>query len=236
MKKVPKVYFQFGNLRWDVEFISQAIKSKKFILNKFVHSTYPKIKDIGGKDREAKIKKYLIKVYQKNFNKITKAVISYQKIWDVKNDKYMRALSEVLEVKLPKNKTIDVCVGVNPVFPRDWKNWSFSIYFNVSKKMLIGTTAHEIVHMFYFKKLLETFPKINTKTFDYPYKEWKLSEIIAPIILNDPRIVKVIGKTELISYTCNEKTMLKFNKLYKQHLKEKTKFIDFYKKAKRMMG
>lgn len=63
---------------------------------------------------------------------------------------------------------------------------------------------HEICHFLYFKKWLEIFPRISKKTFEHPYLEWHLSEILAPIILNDNRIQKLL-KQKAVFYAEHKK-------------------------------
>jgi len=196
---------------------------------------YPILKKLPkNKKMRERLKPFLIKVYLKNFDKICRSVIHFQKIWDKKNDRFMVAVSKVLEVKAPKNMVISAFVSVNPSCPRSWKSWTFSLYYYFPDKRVVGVSSHEITHMFYFKKLMDEFPRINKKKFDTPAREWKLSEVLAPIIMNDPRIVKVIGKTPLHTYVCSDEVLLKFDEVYKEHLNKKTSFIAFYKKARKL--
>ncbi len=51
---------------------------------------------------------------------------------------------------------------------------------------------HESCHFLYFEKFKKMYPKISHKKYESPYIEWHLSEIIAPIILNDQRINKLL--------------------------------------------
>lgn len=230
----PKVYFQFGNLRLDQSFLLESFKGSNWKEN--ILKALPEIEKVfESKNKEEAMKSYLIGEYRKHFDKICDSVINYQEAWEPKNDLFMKVLSKVIEVEPPKNKNIMAYVGLNPVAPRYWLNWSFCIHYNRTKERAIKTTAHETVHFFYFKKLMEEFPSIDKKTFDSPHLEWRLSEILAPIILNDPRIIKSIGKTSLETYACDDKTRETFNQLYKKHLKKKTSFIEFYKEAKKMV-
>lgn len=232
---LPKVYFQFGDLWWDIWHILSFTRRKRFILYKKLVKRYPIVKKLKNtkKDKE-KLRLFLINEYKKNFNKIVDSVIHFQRVWDKKNDKFMRALLHVLEVKPSKRSTIKCFISMNPICPRDWKNWKFSVTYDLPDQNKIFVTAHEVTHMFYFKKLIDEFPKIDTKTFDFHGKEWRLSEALAPIIMNDPRITKVIGKSRNSTYACNTETSLKFNGLYREHLKKKTSFVDFYKKARKL--
>ncbi len=58
------------------------------------------------------------------------------------------------------------------------------------------TIAHEISHFLYFKKFKDVSPNIKKGNYESPHKEWILSEIVTPIILNDPRMIKIIGSPE----------------------------------------
>ena len=46
----------------------------------------------------------------------------------------------------------------------------------------------------YFEKWKSLYPKMDRRKFDTPYIEWHLSEIVAPIILNDKRIQRLLKK------------------------------------------
>ena len=240
---LPKVYFKFGDLQWDVNFFASALTKKighkrdlrYYPGTKNILRCYPGIEKMPkNKKMKENLKHFLIKVYLDRFDKICRSVIHFQKIWDKKNDKFMAALSKVLDVKAPENRIIGAQVSVNPGGPYDRNRWAFSLHYYLPDKVVIRVCSHEITHMFYFKKLIEEFPKINTKKFSRPAREWKLSEVLAPIIMNDPRMVKIIGKTPLRTYVCNDEILLKFDELYKEHLKKKTSFVAFYKKARQL--
>jgi hypothetical protein len=196
---------------------------------------YPKLAEIVPykKEHEQKLRLFLEEEYEGNRNKINESVAIYQDNWDKHNDKFMRALYTVLEAKEPENTiTVKGFVGVNPIFPRWLESCEFCVPYHYS--MFVRATAHEVVHMIYYRKLIEEFPQIDMRSSSSGIGiiEWKLSEALDPIILNDPRIVEAIGETILDTYVCNKETLIKFNDLYQEHLKEKTSFIDFYKKAR----
>jgi len=80
------------------------------------------------------------------------------------------------------------------------------------------------------------YPKVNNKKFESPYLEWHLSEILAPIILNDIRIQKIL-KHEADFYIEHKrikiggKTAPKyFNDLYNKIIKIK-KIDEFLKES-----
>lgn len=86
---------------------------------------------------------------------------------------------------------------------------------------------HECCHFLYFEKWKQLFPNINSKKFESPYLEWHLSEILAPIILNDARIQKLLKRKadfymEHKRIKIGNKTVPKyFNDLYKKLIKIK---------------
>ena len=46
----------------------------------------------------------------------------------------------------------------------------------------------------YWRCNLLLYPKVDNKKFESPYLEWHLNEILAPIILNDSRIQKLLKR------------------------------------------
>jgi len=229
----PRVEFSFGHVTWDTYVIESFLKEKREKeteeLRKYLLEVYPNLKKIKiRKD----IKKFILDEYKKNFNNIYEKILHFQEEWDKINDKVLKAISDVIETKWDRD-VVDAYVSINPICPRDWKDYEFSISFRKNDKRFMETCVHEIVHFIYFKKVKEIFPNINTKTFDYG-KRWVLSEILAPIIMNDPRIVKIIGESDLRSYACDEKTTKKFWKLYQERLKKKESFEKFYKKCEKI--
>lgn len=85
--------------------------------------------------------------------------------------------------------------SLNPICPRFLDSWSFSIFYDYKRiSYAIEVIMHESCHFLYFEKWKKLYPKMNSKNFEHPHIEWHLSEIIAPIILNDPRIQRLLGK------------------------------------------
>lgn len=62
---------------------------------------------------------------------------------------------------------------------------------------IIRICAHEIVHFLYFKKLRDLQPGVIIET-EYPSKEWLLSEIIAPMIVNDNEIQAILNNKDAV--------------------------------------
>ncbi len=63
---------------------------------------------------------------------------------------------------------------------------------------------HECCHFLYLENWKKIYPKTNRKKFESPYIEWHLSEILAPIVLNDSRVQKLL-KQKAAFYTEHKK-------------------------------
>ncbi len=236
-----KVRFLMGQASiFDAVFFYKYLFQNKFWREKFF-KMYPELKTLKQNAEKQKLSenqkrkliiKFISQTYRQRHKKIINSIRKYQKYWNRVNNKFIKTISEVLETSPPKIKIIKAYVSINPINPRDISNSTYSINYKFNKRRVLKTSAHEITHFFYFKKLKETYPGLNTETFNRPYKNWIISEILAPIILNDPRIAKIIGETEKISYICNRKTSDKFWNKYTEHLNKGTSFKEFYESVK----
>jgi hypothetical protein len=78
---------------------------------------------------------------------------------------------------------------------------------------------------------------MDCKKFESPYIEWHLSEILAPAILNDPKIQKILRKKAAfykehqILIIRQKKVPKYFELLYKEYRNKKYTFGAFLKKA-----
>ncbi len=99
------------------------------------------------------------------------------------------------------------------------------------------TVAHEVLHFLYFKKWKEVFTDADEKTFDSPYLEWHLSEILAPVILRDKRIQSILKSgtgsyQEHLKIKIGSRNLIQhFEDLYKKSRKKKEPFAQFLQTA-----
>lgn len=249
--KCPKVEFIHGNVKKDAAFFDRMI-SEKNKWSKIIYKLHPKLKGLlkgAGKESIRPITvNYLKEEYVQRKDAVEDAIKEYSAVWKPYNDRFMRVLEEVMETKW--NKNVKICkayVSLNPISPRYLKDSSFSIYYipyfkgkQLSARMkVLDYVPHELTHFLYFKKFKEIFPEIKERKYDYPYIEWRLSEILAPIILRDERIVKTLDfKAELETYATKSKYLNLFNMMYKKHLRSGNGFEVFlenaYAKAKEL--
>lgn len=242
---LPKVKFIDMPLFAEANMIRWFLPQDSWGWGKYIIKIHPELKSALSLENEKEqisfIKKYIIQFRKNNAETIRKNKKRYEKEWHKIEKVSFQTLSEICETKWPKNrKTIYAMMSINPVCPRFLNTWSFSVFYNYRKtESLREVVAHECCHFLYFKKWKELFPKMDHKKFNAPHIEWHLSEIVAPIILNDTRMQKLL-KQKASFYP--EHTKLKisgkpvpqyFTALYKKNIKEKKGFDAFLKQAYR---
>lgn len=239
---MPKVKFRLPTTKREAEMLISFCKLRKtgWDWSEKIYKNHPKLREIL-KDKQSDeyykhVYKYSNEFIKKNKKSLDRLVTRYQKEWDKINNEYLEVLSERFETDYPTSrKTITAYVSIVPIFPRFLDEWSF----NVSSKnpnFMIPIAMHEILHFLYFKKWMEVFPKTKRKELDNPHLVWRLSEILAPIILNHNKDIQKILKYKHMHYSefqkikIGRKTMIKyFEDLYKKHLKSNQSFEDFLK-------
>lgn len=208
--ETPKVKFTNIPLSKEADWMHGFLFQNEWGWGKYIIKKHPKIKKIFSFKTETRqvnfLKKYIVEFRKENQRLIEKNKIEYEKEWQNIEKDFFIILSEIIQTDWPKNKkTIEAMVSINPICPRFLNDWSFSIFYNYKKiSHAIEVVMHETCHFLYFKKWKELFPKSNLKTFESPHLEWHLSEIIAPIILNDSRIQKLL-KQKAAFYTEHKK-------------------------------
>ncbi len=227
----PKVKFIDMPLSKEIDWIHGFLFQNKWGWGKYIIKKHPKIKGVLSLKNEAEqikfLKKYIIEFKKENQKIIEKNKIVYQKEWRKVEKKFFVALSKIMQINWPQNKeTIKAMISINPICPRFLNNWSFSIFCNYKKAShAMEVIMHESCHFLYFKKWKKLYPKMSHKKFESPHIEWHLSEIIAPIILNDARIQKFL-KQKAVFYKEYQKIKIKdknvpryFTDLYKGNKK-----------------
>ncbi|MCK4520736.1 hypothetical protein KAT95_02600 [Candidatus Parcubacteria bacterium] len=240
---LPKIYFINIPLPIEVDCIHGFLFKNKWGWGKYITKKHPKIEKVYSINEEKNQVEFL-KKYIVNYKKSNKTIIiankkKYQKAWDKIEKDYFELLQQIMSTEWPKNKEkIKAMISINPICPRFLNDWSFSIFYKYKKvEDAIEVIMHECCHFLYFKKWKEVFPNAKSKTFECPYIEWHLSEILAPVILNDLRIQKLLKKKadfydEYKKIYIGKKNLPKYFKLlYKKHTKQHSNFDDFLRKA-----
>jgi len=238
----PKVKFLLIPIKLEVNLIYFFLFHEKWGWGKKIIKRHPYLKNVLNiktkKNREKYIKKYIIEFRNENKESIRNQIKKYSKNWKKVEKKYLTILPEILNTPWPKDKKIiKAMISINPICPRFINNWSFSLFYKQGSKKMKETIMHEICHFLYFKKWKEVFPSVKRKAFEYPYIEWHLSEILAPVILNDPRIQKLL-KHKAAFYKEHQKLKINevnvpkyFSFLYKEYKFKQYSSDDFLRKA-----
>ncbi len=203
---------------------------------------YPELIELSKVEEtisEKSIAVFLKSVHVEQENVIRKVVENLQLAWAQTGENFLKTLTNVIETQWPQNKKIIALISVLPVCPRDLARWTFFVDGCVSTKTALSIMDHEICHLLYFKKWQEVFLGSKRETFEYPYLEWHLSEILAPVILGDPRIQDFLQK-EPGFYEEHKQLKIDgtsvpdhFKRLYSQHLTNQSSFEHFLKCAYR---
>ncbi len=240
-----KVKFKLPSVKREAELLNYFLTSASagWDWSSIIYRNHPELKKIlkGKKPNDfyKRIRKYSAEFIKENKDHLNESVKEYQKEWDKINEEYFKILSEHLETKIPKErKTISAYVSISPIFPRFLDEWGFCIGFK-NIRLVIPFSMHEVLHFFYFKKWMEVFPETKREELDFPHLVWRLSEILAPAILNYNKDIQKLCKfrheyyPEFQKVKIGKKKMIKhFEDLYKKHLKDRESFEEFLKNCR----
>lgn len=238
----PKVKFTNIPLSKEVDWMHGFLFQNKWGWGKYIIKKHPKIKKVFSFKTETEqvkfLRDYIVKFRKEHQKLIEKNEIKYQMEWQKIEKDFFTVLSEIIQTDWPKNKkVIKAMISVNPICPRFLNDWSFSIFYNYKKMShAMEVIMHESCHFLYFERWKKLYPKIDGKKFESPYVEWHLSEILAPIVLNDARIQTLL-KRKAVFYTEHQRIKIGnknapkyFNDLYKKITKRKN-FDEFLKES-----
>lgn len=230
-----QVLFKLAPLNLELEMLQYFCSPKIGVdWNKFVYKAHPTLRNVRSKDE---FKRYIKGFRNNEKESLMRSIEFFQKGWNKINDKFINALERVMETNFPlKRINMKAFISIDPINPRFLDKWAFTVFYKENESKMREIVTHEVTHLLYFKKWREVFPKDSPRTFDSPYLNWRLSEILAPVILNDLR-VKAVTKINATGYTTfyknkiNGKNIIEhFTELYKN---EEENFGEFLKKAKK---
>lgn len=243
----PKVKFSNIPLPLEIDLMRGFLFQNDWGWGKYItrkHLGIKKIYSLKSKDKQIQfLRDYIVKFKKANCRKIEKNKIQYQAKWQKIEKEFFEKLSEIIGTNWPKNKkAIKAMISINPICPRFLDDWSFSLSFDYKNPLdVIEVIMHECCHFLYFEKWKKLYPKMNHKKFEAPYIEWHLSEIVAPIILNDKRIQKLL-KRKAAFYPEHQKIKIGcktapkyFSDLYQEYVEKDDGFAIFLKNAYKVM-
>jgi hypothetical protein len=190
--------------------------------NPMIFEFYPNLKKV------ADIKQAIKDNYGNRKNEILKTKHYIEKQIPVL-DKIATELSKIIECSWDDIDKITIIPSVCPVCPRFIDTNSFLVAYYFNPKSIIRICAHEMSHFLYFKKLKQVFPNQKIDT-EYPSKDWLLSEIITPILINQRNLQKYINQKDEF-YSPESNRHLSEQKIIKNLFIKSKGFTDFIKSS-----
>ncbi len=241
--KLPKVIFSLPSIAKEADTLQSfcAPRPTGWDWSHVVYKRHPQLKEkLENVSKQKEIytacysyAKQYRKEHAKEFQDALK--INIQK-WELVENEFLQTLSNHFEIKYPaKRKTIRGYVSMVPIYPRSIEDWVFNVsYFKPERALEIS--CHEIIHFLYFAKWQELFPETKKRELDSPHLVWRLSEILAPIFLNEHPLFKTYFDKKQNTYKEfqvlrieGKSPMTFFGNIYKKHLKSKAPFEEFLK-------
>lgn len=157
-----------------------------------IYRVFPKINTVKSEaDKKEVISEIVDNRYSQDIAKIDEVSIFLSDSKPIFNI-VIRRLCEIMETDWDSDKSITIIPCLCPIFPRFIESNSFMVSYRMEREDIFRVCIHEITHFIYFKKILELNPKITRKELEMPHDVWKISELLAPVIVNDAYIQKQI--------------------------------------------
>lgn len=203
---LPHVVFKPLSLRRETEIISNFLLEGGPEWSKYVTRCHPQLRRAltlaTKRERLAFVRTYVDEYRTRHAKRLKNRQDAFERDWQKVEQRFFTRLADILETDWPKRRShITASVSINPICPRFLDEWSFTISMNAERSRAREIIMHECVHFLYFKKWAEIYPNADRRTFESPHIVWELSELIAPIILNDPHINAMLrGRAQFYSY------------------------------------
>ncbi|MEI7750040.1 MAG: hypothetical protein WCJ25_03475 [Candidatus Moraniibacteriota bacterium] len=196
---VPKVVFSEVPLSLEVEMLRDFLSMDDYGFAECVTRKHPNLGIVHTVASEAEqaecVRKYVVRFRTEHRETIETCKERFRKDWEPVETEYFTALSEILQTRWPKERSeIQAMVSIDPISPRFLSDWSFIVCFDYASEAIREIVMHECVHFLYFEKWKQLFPDMDPELFESPHLEWHLSEIVAPIVLNDSRIQRLLQR------------------------------------------
>ena len=196
-----RIEFEMDNPERDAWHFARLTSHKNTLLRGNIRKEHPDLEKalIGIEDDDAradKIREYVDDFYSRHSSDMSTSITVFQGWWDPVNDAYMGAVADVLETDwAPPSGVVRGFVSMVPVNPRYLKVGAFSVYWKSDQDELRHIAGHETLHFHYFNKWKDVFPGSDELTFEHPHPIWVLSELLAPVLMNDERVASIIGQS-----------------------------------------
>jgi|GEM_PF-4966533 len=226
----PKVRFEIVSIKDDVNVFKDILNDKYDSFKQRFFDLYPQLTDIN-----IDLNVFIWELWTKHKIQVQQNCLVYQEEWDKIEPQFMNILSERSNTDwFIEPKEMKAYLSYSAVRPRFLDTKSFFVPWNNPSTKVIYVVAHEITHFLYFKKFKELFPGVPRQNYDHPYNEWILSEILAPVILNDKKFAVIFDRL-FSGYDCfykskiEDKTIMQFfEDKYEEMINKDGKLFDDY--------
>lgn len=212
--------------------INEALDKSNFLeffnlKTPLIFEFYPFLK---SKEDVEKLAKYLYK------NKIDEILHTKRYLESRQDDLKIIAkhLANLTKTDWQGIENITIIPTVSPVCPRFIETNSFMVTYFYNKNAILRICAHEMSHFVYFKKLHLLFPSEDIDT-EYPSKDWLLSEIVAPLLINSKEIQKIIKQDDVFYALTELKNINDLLKNIKRIFDNRYNFEDFVIEARQIL-
>jgi hypothetical protein len=192
MNRIPKITIS-PNKELDKKTIYSFAKEKE----PYILESFPELKSVNKSKLKQTVDQLIDELYKEELLLIKERIKELKT--EIKTiEEICKIISEITGCDWQKYPSIKIYIGLSPVAPRFLREGSFLLPRYESAENLLNYCAHELIHFLYFVKWKSIF-KDNYSSYEHPHPAWVLSEILAPVIINDRRI-KIITKYKATLY------------------------------------
>lgn len=172
---------------------------------RIIFNNHPELKKIlQGKSKKEWRKLatgYVRRFYKENNLVLLKQQKRVETVWRKVEKETGKILAGLLNTDWEGINKPKAEMGIISICPRYLQRQDFQYYYREHPFQSLATILHEVTHFVYFKKWGQLFPRDKENTYEDPHPVWHLSEIMAPILNNDPRLKVLIPDAEVFGYT-----------------------------------
>lgn len=231
----PAVMFAAGSPAQDAAYLELVGEHNQTLWDAFVSTRFGALNNVRGSGVKAarrRLRRAMAALYRRHEGLLQQRAAEFQAAWQPSNDRWMKTLVEVLAVPWQgSQRSFQAEVIFSPLCPRNVELCTFALPHFLSIPEMIRVCAHETTHFLYFAKLQALGFEVTATSVNFPSRQWLLSEIIAPVLMNDPRVRAVIGDSKITSYVCTEQFSLYVAELYHSCVQAGRSFEDFFRRV-----
>lgn len=182
---------QISKVIYEVPALDKQISLFKYFIDideKFKNSLYIEYPELASKELE----EVVTSLYESKANQLEDVRNQSQERWNGIEEDILNEFTNILQKDWDSGE-IPGGISLLPFSTRDLKAKRFDVYYKKDIHDILKTTTHEIFHFAYFNKWSDIFPETTLEEMDYPNPIWALSEIALPILLNNSKVIDILG-------------------------------------------